>query len=756
MSEEATASHAERVDGVPAAGDWAETAGDAATEKDRTPPERAEEGEGPLNEADALVALSKGADDPQEWADAARAAQIADLIAHRLRDDPSGLRIGTLALFQDTVSFGGGFNAHGRAAADGTGVAVEADGSLVRIEPDEQVAHLACYVRPPGYQLALELLRERHLIVLAHPPGTGRAAAAVNLLVEALIDAGAADGGSCHRSTEPSAILSTTWAPPNKDAGYLVELDDRSARGSSVYEAVDSSWLTTAAAALKAANSFMVVITGPPRGVLAWAADRTPYVFSDLGTVEAGEVLERHALGLAPDEVELTELRERLVGSGAVEALHEQPEPAIAVALARTVRAKGDLAEHVALLRDPSQQVRQWFSRHEDLEALCFAVSAAVLEGSSYLTVSDAAIRLHTALVRDPYTLTGLRYRDRLGYDQPWITVSGPADGGAGRPFGPPLVSFRSQLVRQAVLAHAWSYLDGMRNELLTWLRRLLVHSDVEVRARASVAAGVMAWGDHEHALHRYLLSWSTSTVWPVRQAAAMALGVVGGQPELAEAIWARLGEWVAEGTSAPARRQARTAATAVGGLLGRDAPDRALAVLRTALAWKEDWGNLVPVAWSVVRLNDQGRAGAVLAALLEWSKAQDLSPMVAKSLSVFLFSAERTHPATAGAVGRPSALWAMAGELGSSLEELWARALARQPIQEQALATLRIWLTDYAEQDPRRLPAVREMLIGIARRPGKHGERLEYWLGVWSADRERPCRAAASLREAVLAATSR
>ncbi|MFH8380900.1 hypothetical protein ACH4E7_08150 [Kitasatospora sp. NPDC018058] len=755
MSDEATASHAERGSADPAMGDRSESPGDAVAEKEPAPSGTAEEGEGPLNEAAALVALSKGADDPQEWADTARAAQIADLIAHRLRDDPSGLRIGTLALFQDTVSFGGGFNAHGR-TAERAGASASPDGSLVRIEPDEQNSHLACYVWPRGYKSALELLQECHLIVLAQPPGTGRAAAAVNLLVEALIDAGAADGGSCYRSTDPSAVLSATWAPPHKNAGYLVELDDRSARGGTVYDAVESGWLAAAASTLKAGNSFMVVITGPPRGALAWAADRTPYVFPDLGTVNATEVLERHALGPTPDEGERRELRERLVRSGAAEALREQPEPAIAVALARTVRASRDLAEHVAVLRDPSEQVRQWFSRHEDLEALCFAVAAAVLEESSYLTVSDAAIQLHTALVRDPYTLKGLRYQDRLGYDQPWITVSGSVEGRASRPFGPPQVSFRSPLVRQAVLAHAWSYLDGMRNELLAWLRRLLVHSDVEVRARAAVAAGVMAWSDHEHALHRYLSSWSSSTVWPVRQAAATALGVVGGRPELAEAVWTRLDRWAVEGTSAAARRQAKTAATAVGGLLGRDAPDRALAVLCTALAWKDDWGNLVPVAWSIVRLNDQGRADAVLAALLEWSKAQDLSPMVAKSLSVFLFSAERTHPATAGEPDRPSALWTRAGELRAPLEELWARALARKPIQEQALLTLRTWLTDYAEQDPRRLSAVREMLIGIARRPGKHRDRLVYWLGVWSADRERPCRAAVSLREAVVAATSR
>lgn len=735
--------------------DRSEPAADAAAEKHPAPAKAAEEGEGPLNEAAALVALSKGADDPQEWADSGRAAQIADLIAHRLRDAPSGLSIGTLAMFHDTVSFGGGFNAHGRTSGH-AGVPTSSSGSLVRVEPDEQNGHLACYVSPRGYKSALELLQECHLIVLAQPPGTGRAAAAVNLLVDALIDAGAADGGSCYRSTDPSAVLSGTWAPPYENAGYLVELDDRSARGSAVYDAVDSGWLTAAASTLKTGNSFMVVITGPPRGVLAWAADRTPYVFSDLGTVDATEVLERHALGSGPDEAELRELRERLARSGAAEALREQPEPAIAVDLARTVRARRDLAERVALLRDPSELVRQWFSRHEDLESLCFAVAAAVLEGASYLTVSDAAIQLHTALVRDPYTLTGLRYRDRLGHDQPWISVSGSAEGRATRAFGPPTVSFRSPLVRQAVLAYAWSYLDGMRNELLAWLRRLLVHSDVEVRARAAVAAGVMAWSDHEHALHRYLSSWSGSTVWPVRQAAATALGVIGGQPELSEAVWARLDRWAVEGTSAAARRQAKTAATAVGGLLGRDDPDRALAVLRTALAWKDDWSNLVPVAWSIVRLNDQGRADSVLAALLEWSKAQDLSPIVAKSLSVFLFSAERTHPATAGDPDRPSALWSGAGELSAPLEELWARALARKPIQEQALATLRTWLTDYAEQDPRRLSVVREMLIGIARRPGKHRERLVYWLGVWSADRERPCRAAASLREAVVAATSR
>lgn len=704
--------------------------------------------DGPLSEADALLALTNGTEDKAEWAATAQAAKIADLIAQHLQNDASGLNIGTLALFHDTVSFGGGFNAHGSSG----GAARPAPSSpWVELDTEEQARFLSAYLPPSGYSEALERLSGRHLLVLAAAPGTGREAAAVNLLAEALIDAGAEDGGVCHWATDPSTVLQPGWHPPTGSAGYLLVLDDSASDAGSSYQALDPGWLRATAIALRESNSFMAVVTGTPRGVLALSAEQTQFVHPAIGTVDVVAVLERHALGPEPEPEQLSRLRRLLEDSRALAALRERPEPATAVRLAQAITAGRDLAEEVALVRDPTVQVHRWFSRHENLEALCFAIAAAVLEESSYLTVADAAVQLHAALSPDGTAPTGLRYRDRLADDHPWIEVVRAA-GATGLPTGPPLVRFRSPLVRQAVLGYAWTCLDGFRSGLVTWMRRLLTHSDVEVRARAAVAGGVMAWGDHQHALHRYVSSWAGSTVWPVRQAAATALGVIAGQPELVEDVWSKLTDWASSGSSAFDRRQANTAATAVGGLLGRREPIRAMAVLRDALDWRDDWGNLVPVAWSVVRLVDQGQARPVLSALLEWSQPQDLSPMVAKSLSAFLFTVNRTHPTTS-AGGRPGAaqplpgLWVDARELAPELEELWARSLARRPIQDQALVALRAWLDECGERDPAGLPAVRRILAGIADRPGKHRDRLMFYLEKWAKDPDGPSTVSAGLQ---------
>ncbi|MEY9942492.1 hypothetical protein [Streptacidiphilus sp. MAP5-3] len=714
-----------------------------------------ETADGPQSEQDALRALKDGAQEETDWAATAQAARIADLIADRLQSEPSGLSIGTLALFHDTVSFGGGFNTVSGHGSRGGASAAGSSDSSVPFGAEELDELLAAFIQPDGFLQVLNVLRELHLLVLAADSGTGREAAAANLLAEALLDAGAADGGTCLLVTDPVAVLQPGWQPA-KDSGYLVPLDEHvdAAEGLDPHR-IDSGRLHAVARGLRASNSYMVVITGAPRTTLAPSADRTPFVRRDLGAVDALAVLERHLLGSHPDSEDRSRLRRLLTDSLALAALRERPEPATAVRLARAIRADRDLAAEVAAVRDPTEQVRAWFSSHEELETLCFVVSAAALEEASYLTVADAAVRLYSELSPQGAAPVGLRFGDRVGREQIWLDIV-DAEGSGGVRAGAPVVRFRSPLVRQAVLSYAWTYLDGCRDGLVVWLRRLLTDADVEVRARAAVAAGVMAWGDHRHALHRFLSSWAGSTVWPVRQAAATALGVVAGRPELTEDVWVQLSGWAADGSSAVERRLAKTAATAVGGALGRRQPTRAMTVLRSALDWREDWGNLLPVAWSSVQLFDQGQGAAVLSALLEWSQPQDLSPLVAKSLSVFLFVVNRSHPSTSAEAGSAAPLprlWVEVGTYRRELEELWARALARKPVQDQALPALRTWIDECGGRDPGGVSTVAELLRGIAARKGKHRDRLLYHLERWAKDPDGPSTVSATLLRSLLSA---
>ncbi|WP_431041657.1 hypothetical protein ACQUSR_06875 [Streptomyces sp. P1-3] len=709
-----------------------------------------EDGDGPVSESDALRDLTRGGgQDETERSEAVRASAIADLIAERLNADSSGTRIGTLALFNESVSFGGGFHTGGRTAPPPPGAT-----ATVPLDATELAGYTDLYVEPEHYGKALDTLCEQHLLVLTAPPGSGREAAAVNLLAEAVAMSGSADG-VCHRVLDPSLVTSPDWVPPAEDSGYLAVLDDTDP-GRRPLGAAGLRGLAGAAARLKAARSHLVLVGGHDLDVAASGPGAESVARHRLAAVDPVAVVERRVLGHGAAPEARSELHALLESSGAATALRERLSPTHAVRLASVITGGGDLPAAVAALRDPSDQVAAWLSRHREPESIAFALAAAVLEDSGYLTVADAAMALRRALAPVDEAPPDVRFRERLRHEQPWIEVVVTGHGTTAA--GPPCVRFRSALLRQVVLAYAWTTLDGRREAVLGWLRGLLVHGDLEVRARAAVAAGVLVCADHHYAVHRFLKSWAGSSSWPVRQAAATALGVAGSRPETAEAVWELLHEWASGGAGAQGRKVAGTAANAVGGLLGRKAPRRALEVLRAALDRRDDWGTLTPVAWSGVHLLHQGRAGQVLDAYLDWSAPRDLSPMVVKTLSAFVFAVSQPYEESAaggaepprGAVPGVPLLLSGLPEHRTRLAELWARALARKPVQDPALDALRQWIDDHTDRCPGALDHVRALLVDIARKPGKHRERLLWWLMRWANDRERPSRHSASLYSAV------
>ncbi|MGW3208826.1 hypothetical protein [Streptomyces sp. NPDC001135] len=712
----------------------------------------AEEHDGPVSEQDALRSLAEGSGrDDAERSEAQRAGAIADEIARRLSADASGTRIGTLALFNADVSFGGGFHTGGAR----TGGPRPGGLSVLVMDATDVADHTELFVAPEGYGEALDALREQRVLLLTAPPGSGREATAVNLLAEAL----AMDGGGagCHRLLRPAAVLEAGWEPPVKNSGYLAALDDGPAGDDAFAAALlgghshgTAQWAAVVAA-LRACGCFLVLTGGHDLDMLAAGPGADQVARHALAPIDPLAVVERRVLGHGGSPDAYADLHRLLDRTGATTALREQPAARNAARLASVIRADGDVTGTVAQLRDPSEQVRAWFNRYRAPDAVAFALAAAVLEECGYLTVADAAVKLRAALVEPEAAPPDLRFGDRLGHEQQWIRLEVPGEGG----FTPPRVRFRNSLLGQAILAYAWNLLDGRREAVLAWLRGLLTHRDLEVRARAAVAAGVLALTDPSYAVHRFLTSWAASTSWPLRQAAATALGVAGSRPQTAEAVWELLHRWAGGDASAHQRRLAGTAANAVGGLLGRAAPDRAVAVLRTALDRGDDWGTLPSVAWGGVHLIHQGQTAAVLQAYLDWSEPQDVSPMVVKSLSAFVFAVSQPYEepviGTTGDRGhaRVPGVPVLLGELPrhhDRLVELWARALARRPVQESALEALHTWIDVYAGECPGSLDAIGALLVSVARRPGRHGERLTWWLERWARDREKPSAGAARL----------
>lgn len=681
-----------------------------------------------LTEEDALAALRRGGGDEEEHAEATLAATIAARVTERLQRDPQGMRVDTLVLFNETVRFGGGFNIADQGRRTGE--------LAMKINKARLARWTERFVPPHWFDGALDIVRGHRLLILALPPG-GRKAAGFNLLAEVLEES---TGGEYYRLVGLPATDEAKWTPPTTGSAYLLVLDDSSPRSSGLtVDSIDEEWIDEMTTSLNEADSFMVVVAGRPRGALVEAAARSQHIMTPSGQVDLVRIVQSHVFDSAPEPEEVHNLHRRLADAGALDLLREAGCPRLAVRLASMIRQGEDLEAGVTSLRDPSGQVHAWFSQHRSPETTSFALAAATLEEATYLTVSDAATALYGMLTPAPDSPPDLRFRDRLESDYPWIRVS-VTSGDTGSSTFPalPRVRFNNPLVQQAMLGYAWTYLDGHRPAFLTWLRGLVTHPDIDVRARAGVAAGVIAWSDYAHALHRYLRPWAGSASSSLRQGAVTALGVVGANPDLAEATWDLLESWT-EGRNTPfQRRLSLTAAATLGGQLGARQPERAVKALHAMLD-RDDWRPLLPVSRSMLSLVEQGCGTGVLSALLRWSAPQDSSAMVTKALSIFVFIVRRPVPGESPDDMPLPFLLTHTGDHLPQLVELWARALARKPAQTQALDVLREYLETYAEHDHAALISIRSLLLGVAARPGRQRERLEYHLGEWARSRKNP-----------------
>ncbi|HYS42167.1 MAG TPA: hypothetical protein VEO01_41635 [Pseudonocardiaceae bacterium] len=597
----------------------------------------------------------------------------------------------------------------------------------IRLDPEQLAEAAGGYVPPVGFDAGVDLLDRTNLVIFSGPARTGRYSRATASLV-AVLQKNDLDLEVLELSG--NVLGNLAWRVPQRRCGLIV-VDRPNGQGKAAAESVDDKWLTYIADQLREHESYLVVVTGPVRGTLATAPGRGEYVLEDLELPDPVEIARR----LVATEVSWLseqEINDRIDATRLAEILDERDDPRFAVRAARAVvdalRTDADLDQAVAQLHDPKEQVREWLGAEPDLAEVAFVLATAVLEGSTYLKVADAGVALYRELSTGSATATP-RYLRRLMAERTWIELIAHPDD----PDGPPVTRFRHADLPGAVLAVTWSELDGARTKILQWLTKLAESADVEVRARAAVAAGILANGDFDHGLYKYLLPWAAARSPELRQSAASGLGVAGSTGGHTEAVWTHIERWVElVHYNERERNLPATAALAAGGPLGVANPQRALRVLRV-LACDGDWGFLTPAAQSILTLLAAGRVTHVLDALLDWSEAKVTDESVIKALTMFAFAVREEGPAE----DRPLLL-DEAPKHREALPELWGRALDCEPVRPLALEALEAWVR-WTDRDPSARSVVLSMIGGIAERGDMDYGRVRHALRQWAEDNDNP-----------------
>ncbi|MBN6039295.1 hypothetical protein [Amycolatopsis sp. 195334CR] len=639
---------------------------------------------------------------------------------------------GTVNIFQGDFSIGGDFSTGGGGRRTSPRRA-----SKVRVPADFLAEEADSYVPSADFHAGTNTLRENFLAVFSGPAGTGRSGRARTTLVQVLRAAGLELnvfelGGS--------VLGNMTWRVPQRACGFIV-VDRPNSQGKFVAEtSVTEAWLNYASAQLEDSNSFLVVITGPVTGgELATAPNRHDFVIEDMELPDPMEIVRRRVRQVIPSMGE-EELAALLADTRLAELLDERDDPQFAAragkVVADAIRDDSDLGTAVAQLGDPEGRVREWLSTEPDAAEIAFVLATAALEESSYLNVADAAVALSRQIGNGTAKLTP-RYLRKLMAERSWIEYLEQP----GESYRPSILRFRHAELRPSVLALIWFELDGARDKILPWLTNLAEHADVEVRARAAVAAGILAASDFEHGVHRYLRPWAAHKSPTLRQSAALGLNVAGRVGVPAHAVWDYITAWADQLTFGDHRYLPATAALAAGGPLGVAEPRRALRVLRTVVC-DGGWELLTPAAITTHALLEAGLVNEVLTALIEWTEPGTADEPLEKALNMFAFAAWEEGSADTDAADRPVLLLS-AAKHRDALTRLWGRALSTEAVRPLALDSLHDWIR-VADRDPSVQEDVLLLLGGIADRGPDDFERICHALHGWAVDRDEPLDAAA------------
>jgi hypothetical protein len=599
------------------------------------------------------------------------------------------------------------------------------------------------YVRPTGITVAEGLFQVRRLVILQGARDSGLRTSGLWL-------------AAMYASTDrvfflsPDRLLGALRARElEKGAAYVIpSLDAATASkiGESALEdleawTADGGWLVITVSTSVSLNREIAMATDL---VVKEISRPDPVAVAD---GHAQRELGEPAIAQVPAPEALDRLRGWLGEDDIREWLRARPEPRFAAqagrVLAWTALKGGDPRGALRPLEDPQAQAAQWFAVHPDTAKRAFMLAAAVLAGSSYIAVADAAAALYDKLKGFKVKHERQDFWSGLA-EESWLEL---AQEDHATPLGMlpvEVVRFRSARTQTAMLEYAWRRVDGMRLATCEWLTVLGASESTEIRARAAAAAGIVALWDFEYALGKILLPWAASENADEREAAALALSIPANNTRFSDATWRLVLGWcdpeLTENTELT-----RTAIYALGGPLGAQDPETALAALREVVE-NHDWERVPDVALSLVVLAAGGRSAEVLSTLLEWtSRTPNPTPLNRElrlvGLTCFLICANALA-ATPGHASRPVILDPSGKGLLPSAD-LWGRALETSSVRSWAVELLHGWceLRDSGDEDEDGY--VLDLVRAIAGLSDRQRERLEYHCYQWANDPHHPSKTA-------------
>ncbi|HEV2640193.1 MAG TPA: hypothetical protein VGX23_33975 [Actinocrinis sp.] len=511
------------------------------------------------------------------------------------------------------ASISGGFHIHGGAGQSKTVAA-----GVVRAELLTEID--TWYVPAPADAELRSTLRERQLVVLGGPGGSGRTTTGLKLLSEFA----AGNVSRFEVAAGLGELASVDLAPKH---GYLCELPAGGVRHSEVE-------LDVFAARLGESKSFCILVmpadtpvravgdyvrehaapapmailkrrfeaaaglpefTGPEAAAVLAAAREDPELLALLGTMSG-----------PADEVWLAELVLR-VASGALDR---------AVAL----QAGGELLDrHIAGWLAQLPQGVDLQRHREQVETFALRLALAVFNDSPADLVCEAGERLAWEL----FTTANPRLA-------PGRTVFRPLDDGrlaasrarlregavtfADATVPARLLSFQDDRLAVRLLARAWIGRPNLRRPILRWLQDLSQDPRPDIWMRAALAIGLLTGWDFAYLQHEAIGAWAASESAKQRLVAATALDQAAREPAVQAAVAGLVKAW--------ARSDVDTLKWTAAAVLGYDAGTRnvttALRDLQRIGVWKD--GELVSIASDcVAELFARGRCDEVLAATETW-----------------------------------------------------------------------------------------------------------------------------------------